>query len=75
MAPRAALEAVSASRALSEEEWYGRMSAAARLMLAYTTIVVHLSADGAVSFERRRLDALLRCRRCRRAWATGPRHR
>jgi hypothetical protein len=28
------------------------MSAAARVMLAFTTIVVHVSADGAVSFER-----------------------
>ena len=52
MLPRSAPEAVSAARTISEEDWYGRMSAAARVMLAFTTIVVHVSADGAVSFER-----------------------
>ena len=36
----------------SELYWFGRMSAAARLMLAYTTIVVRFSADGAASIER-----------------------
>ena len=36
----------------SELYWFGRMSAAARLMLTYTTIVVRFSADGAASIER-----------------------
>ena len=42
----------SNSRQPNGDEWFGRISAAARVMMLFPTITVRFSTDGAASLER-----------------------